>query len=124
MLNKIIIMGRMTRDPEIWQTNSGRTVATFSLACERDFKNKDGQKETDFIDCVCYGGSAEFVKSYFGKGSMTVACGRLQIRDWTDHDGNKRRQAEIVCDSVYFGETKRSGGFSELAPADDGELPF
>lgn len=135
MLNKIFIMGRMTRDPDIKQTNSGKTVALFALACERDFKNQSGEKETDFIDCVCYGQTAEFVKSYFSKGGMAVVVGRLQLRDWTDRDGNKRRQAEIVCENVYFGEAKRRDGMDQLAgrAADagiggyaepDGDLPW
>ena len=136
MLNKIFIMGRLTRDPELRHTQSGTAVASFSLAVDRDFKEQDGSRATDFIDCVAWRSSAEFVDKYFSKGRMAVVEGRLQIRDWTDKDGNKRRSAEIVADSVYFGDSKRDGGdtvqsepqsepqsgFSEVE--DDGDLPF
>lgn len=143
MLNKIFIMGRLTRDPELRRTNNGTAVASFALAVDRDYKNSDGTKETDFIDCVAWRNSAEFVSKYFAKGRMAVVEGRLQIRDWTDKDGNKRRSAEVVADSIYFGDSKRdgdSGGtyhssgrssgvnvsasdFTDLGD-DDGELPF
>ena len=130
MLNRIIVMGRMTRDPELRRTNSGTAVASFSLAVDRDFKSPSGEKETDFIDVVAWRNTAEFVSKYFSKGRMAVVEGRLQLRDWTDKDGNKRRSAEIVADSVYFGDSKRDGGetvepkggFSEIE--DDGDLPF
>ena len=132
MLNRIIVMGRMTRDPELRRTNSGTAVASFSLAVDRDFKSLSGEKETDFIDVVVWRNTAEFVSKYFSKGRMAVVEGRLQLRDWTDKDGNKRRTAEIVADSVYFGDSKRDGGdaaqsepqggFSEIK--DDGDLPF
>jgi single-strand DNA-binding protein len=132
MLNRIIVMGRMTRDPELRRTNSGTAVASFSLAVDRDFKSQSGEKETDFIDIVAWRNTAEFVSKYFSKGRMAVVEGRLQLRDWTDKEGNKRRTAEIVADSVYFGDSKRDGGdtvqsepqgdFSEIE--DDGDLPF
>lgn len=131
-LNHITIMGRLTRDPELRRTNSGIAVASFTVAVDRDFKSLSGEKETDFIDVVVWRNTAEFVSKYFSKGRMAVVEGRLQIRDWTDKDGNKRRSAEIVADSVYFGDSKRDGGdtvqsepqggFSEIE--DDGDLPF
>ncbi len=119
MLNHIVIMGRLTRDPEVRATGSGITVCNFSVAVDRDFTGKEGgEKETDFIDCVAWRKTAEFVTKYFTKGSMIVVSGRLQIRSWTDNDGNKRRTAEVVADSVYFGESKRSAGEdSNPAPA-------
>ena len=148
MLNRIILMGRLTRDPELRHTQSGTAVASFSLAVDRDFKSRDsGEKTTDFIDVVAWRNTAEFVSKYFAKGRMAVVEGRLQIRDWTDRDGGKRRSAEVVADNVYFGDSKRdgvSGGsfsrpaapapvdygipagadqFAELAD-DDGDLPF
>ena len=136
MLNRIIVMGRMTRDPELRRTNSGTAVASFTVAVDRDFKSQSGEKETDFIDVVAWRNTAEFASKYFTKGRMAVVEGRLQIRDWTDKDGNKRRSAEIVADSVYFGDSKRDGGdtvqsepqsepqsgFSEVE--DDGDRPF
>lgn len=109
MLNKIFIMGRLTRDPELRRTNNGTAVASFSLAVDRDYKNADGTKETDFIDVVAWRQSAEFVSKYFSKGRMAVVEGRLQMRDWTDKDGNKRRNAEVVVDNIYFGDSKRDG---------------
>ena len=109
MLNKIIIMGRLTRDPELRRTGSGTAVTSFSLAVDRDFKSQSGEKETDFIDVVAWRSTAEFVSKYFTKGRMAVVEGRLQIRDWTDKDGGKRRSAEIVADNVYFGDSKRDG---------------
>ena len=154
MLNKIFIMGRLTRDPELRHAQSGTAVANFTLAVDRDFKDKQtGEQATDFIDVVAWRQTAEFVSRYFSKGRMAVVEGRLQIRDWTDKDGNKRRSAEVVADSVYFGGNKRDGGsgrqesysggeggysapaggypgqpdpdseFSELT-TDDGNLPF
>ena len=148
MLNKIILMGRLTRDPELRRTVTGTAVTSFSLAVDRDFKSQSGEKETDFIDIVAWRSTAEFVSKYFTKGRMAVVEGRLQIRDWTDKDGGKRRSAEVVADNVYFGDSKRDGGDSSgysAAPAyknaapsnfnaggsdfaeigeDDGELPF
>ncbi len=110
MLNKIVIMGRLTRDPELRRTQSGTAVTSFSIACDRDFKSQSGEKETDFIDVVAWRGTAEFVSKYFSKGRMAVVEGRLQIRDWTDRDGGKRRSAEVVADNVYFGDSKRDSG--------------
>lgn len=108
MLNKIIIMGRLTRDPELRRTGSGTAVTSFSLACDRDFKSQSGDKETDFIEVVAWKNTAEFVSKYFSKGRMAVVEGRLQIRDWTDKAGNKRTTAEVVADNVYFADSKRS----------------
>jgi len=116
MLNHIVLMGRLTRDPELRRTGSGIAVASFSLAVDRDFggNRETGEKETDFIDIVAWRSTAEFVSKYFSKGRMAVVSGRLQIRPWTDKDGNKRRSAEVVADNVYFGDSKRDnqdGGF-------------
>ena len=110
MLNKIILMGRLTRDPELRRTQSGTAVTSFSLAVDRDFKSQSGEKETDFIDVVDWRNTAEFVSKYFTKGRMAVVEGRLQIRDWTDRDGGKRRSAEVIAENVYFGDSKREGG--------------
>ena len=108
MLNHITIMGRLTRDPELRRTGSGVAVASFTVAVDRDFGGRDGgEKETDFIDCVAWRQTGEFVSKYFTKGRMAVVSGRLQIRSWTDKDGNKRRTAEVVADNVYFGDSKR-----------------
>ena len=141
MLNHITIMGRMVRDPELRRTGSGVAVASFTLAVDRDFSGKDGgEKETDFIDCVAWRNTGEFVSKNFTKGRMAVASGRLQIRSWTDKDGNKRRTAEVVADNVYFGDSKRDGdnsattanyggyatpaqGFAPMTD-DDAQLPF
>lgn len=108
MLNHIVLMGRLTRDPELRRTGSGIAVASFSLAVDRDFSSREtGERETDFIDIVAWRGTAEFVSKYFSKGRMAVVSGRLQIRNWNDKDGNKRRSAEVVADNVYFGDSKR-----------------
>lgn len=108
MLNHIVLMGRLTRDPELRRTQSSIPVASFTIAVDRDFGSRDGgEKQTDFIDIVAWRSTAEFVSKYFTKGSMAVVSGRLQLRDWTDKDGNKRRSAEVVADNVYFGESKR-----------------
>ena len=107
MLNNIVIMGRLTKDPELRRTGSGTAVASFTLAVDRDFGAKDGEKETDFIDCVAWRQTGEFVSKYFTKGRMAVVSGRLQIRSYTDKDGIKRRNAEVVADNVYFGDSKR-----------------
>lgn len=124
MLNRITIMGRLVRDPELKYTASNTPVTSFTLAVDRDF----GEKKTDFIDCVAWKQTAEFVCNYFHKGSLAVASGRLQLRDWEDQNGNKRRNAEVVVDSIYFGESKRTDDskptFTELSNEDDGELPF
>ena len=108
MLNVAIIMGRLTRDPELRRTNSGKPVAGFTVAVDRDYAPEGQEKETDFIDCVAWNGTAEFVEKYFKKGSMIVVSGRLQLRNWTDKEGNKRRTAEILASTVYFGESKKS----------------
>ena len=151
MLNKIFIMGRLTRDPELRRTQSGTPVTSFSLAVDRDYKTQSGEKETDFIDVVAWRATAEFVAKYFTKGRMAIVEGRLQIRPWTDKEGNSRRSAEVVADNIYFGDSKRDsagdmGGYSApayTAPAggysapvgggssgfaeideEDGDLPF
>jgi len=138
MLNKIILMGRLTRDPELRRTGSGTAVASFTLAVDRDFKSQSGEKDTDFIDIVAWRATAEFVNKYFTKGRMAVVEGRLQLRDWTDKQGNKRRSAEVIADNVYFGDSKKdvpNSGTSAPVPVDahsdfaevsteDGELPF
>ena len=151
MLNHIVIMGRLTRDPELRRTGSGVAVASFTLAVDRDFSPKEGEKETDFIDCVAWRQTGEFVSKYFNKGRMAVVSGRLQIRGWTDKDGNKRRTAEVVADNVYFADSKKEassdnsastsggygGGYAPEYPAypapasdfamlddDDAQLPF
>ena len=141
MLNHITIMGRLTRDPELRRTGSGVAVASFTLAVDRDFSGKEsGEKETDFIDCVAWRGTGEFVAKHFTKGRMAVVSGRLQIRSWTDKDGNKRRSAEVVADNVYFADSKRNtedstastnyGGYATQAQDfaqlsdDDAQLPF
>ena len=144
MLNKIFIMGPLTRDPELRRTQSGTAVTTFTLAVDRDFKSQSGEKETDFIDVVAWRSTAEFAAKYFTKGRMAIVEGRLQIRPWTDKEGNSRRSAEVVADNVYFGDSKRDGatGGDYTAPAggyaapvnttssfseiddEDGDLPF
>ena len=154
MLNKIFLMGRLTRDPELRRTQSGTAVASFTLAVERDFKDKEtGERVADFIDVVAWRQTGEFVSRYFSKGRMAVVEGRLQARDWTDKEGNKRRAFEVMADSVYFGDSKKedsgnsygggyggqgggyggqAGGYAAARPApgefaamdDDGELPF
>lgn len=147
MLNKCFFQGRLTRDPELRHTQNGVAVAAFTLAVDRDLKDKTtGERATDFIDCVAWRGTAEFVCRFFSKGQMAVVVGPLQFRSWTDKEGNKRRTAEVLAESVYFGESKRgsdslntlandaapvsypapngsTGEFSELTE-DDGELPF
>ena len=108
MLNHITIMGRLTRDPELRRTGSGVAVASFTVAVDRDFGGRDGgEKETDFIDCVAWRQTGEFVSKYFTKGRMIMVSGRLQIRSWTDKDGNKRRTAEVVADNCYFGDSNK-----------------
>ena len=110
MLNHITIMGRLVRDPELRRTGSGVAVTSFTVAVDRDFgKTEAGERETDFIDCVAWRQTGEFVSKYFAKGRMAVVSGRLQIRNWTDKDGNKRRSAEVIADNVYFGDSKRDG---------------
>ena len=138
MLNRIIVMGRLTRDPELRRTNSGTAVTSVTLAVDRDFKEQDGSKKADFIDVVAWKGTAEMLAKYFTKGRMAVVEGRLQLRDWTDKEGNKRRTAEVVANTVYFGDSKRDDTQSSLASInpvpvstadfqevdDDGQLPF
>lgn len=110
MLNHITIMGRLVRDPELRRTGSGIAVTSFTVAVDRDFSSKEGgEKETDFIDCVAWRNTGEFVSKYFTRGRMIVVSGRLQIRNWTDKEGNKRRSAEVVADSCYFGDSKKDG---------------
>ena len=120
MLNHIVLMGRLTRDPELRRTGSGLAVVSFSLAVDRDFGNREtGDRETDFIDIVAWRNTAEFVSKYFTKGRMAVVSGRLQIRNWTDKEGNKRRSAEVVADNVYFGDSRRDSqdsGYSAEQP--------
>lgn len=150
MLNRIVIMGRLVRDPDLRRTQAGTAVAAFTLAVERDFKDAaTGERTADFIDCVAWRQTGEFVSRYFSKGRMAVAEGRLQLRDWVDRDGNKRRSAEVVVEQMYFGDSRSEGGqksgqpvpkeagyqeaysstgreadeFRELQD-DDGELPF
>ena len=154
MLNHITLMGRLVRDPELRYTQSQIPVVSFRIAVDRDFSGRDGsERQADFIDCVAWRQTAEFVSKYFQKGRMIVVSGRLQMRDWTDRDNNKRTSAEVVCDNVYFGDSRRDGGdtrgdsyspasyggydsprssapaapapsaFAELGD-DDGELPF
>lgn len=134
MLNKIVIIGRLTAEPELRHTANATPVASFTVAVERDFKGNDGQKQTDFINCVAWRGTAEFVSKYFSKGSMAVVSGRLQIRSYQDRDGNNRTFAEVLAENVYFGESRRSSdshdtsvaeqksGFVELD--DEEDLPF
>ena len=126
MLNHIIIMGRLTRDPELRRTGSGVAVASFTVAVDRDYTQQGQEKETDFIDCVAWRQTGEFVSKYFTKGRMIVVSGRLQIRSWNDKDGNKRRTAEVVADNCYFGDSKSDGsqgnhgGYSAPAPSSYG----
>ena len=122
MLNHITIMGRMTRDPELRRTGSGVAVASFTVAVDRDFGNSE-EKETDFIDCVAWRQTGEFVNKYFAKGSMIVVSGRLQIRSWTDKDGNKRRTAEVVADNVYFGGSKNQDTHTGFVPNESVPAP-
>ena len=119
MLNRIDIMGRLVRDPELRHTSSNIPVASFTLAVDRDRKNESGEKETDFIDVVVWRHTAEFVSKYFTKGSMAVVSGRLQMRKWQDKDGNNRTSAEVQADNVYFGEAKKDGGESAAPVAAD-----
>ena len=133
MLNQIVLMGRLVRDPEMRYTQSQTPVCSFRIAVDRDFAGRDGgERQTDFIDIVAWRQSAEFVTKYFTKGSMIIVSGRLQMRDWTDRDGNKRTSAEVQAERVWFGETRRSreengggnysgGGYrNQGAPSDGG----
>lgn len=133
MLNKVIIMGRFVRDPEMKTTPSGVPVVSFSLACERDVKNKQtGERETDFIDVTAWRSTAEFISKFFSKGRMAVVVGSIQTRSWMDREGNKRHSTEVLADSIYFGDSKKDGdnfdalcksGFVEVKDSDD-TLPF
>lgn len=144
MLNRIVLMGRLTRDPELRRTQSGTAVVSFSIACDRDYAAQGAERETDFIDIVAWRGTAEFVEKYFSKGRMIVVVGRLQKRNYTDKDGNKRSAVDIIAENVYFGDSKKDGETSDNASApstgyaaspsqnngyaeigeEDGELPF
>lgn len=131
MLNKVILHGRCGRDPEMRMTPNGKPVTTVTLAVDRDFTGKDGAKETDWIDVVAWNGTAKFLADHFSKGKMAIVAGRLQIRGWTDKDGNKRKTAEVVADNVYFGDTKKEDSGNHASsdlPADDlfddDEFPF
>lgn len=108
MLNNVIIQGRLCRDVDLRKMPSGKSAANVSIACDRDFVKDGGERETDFIDVVAFGGTADHMAKWFSKGSMIIVSGRLQIRNWTDKDNNKRRSAEVVADSVYFGDSKKS----------------
>lgn len=134
MLNHVSLMGRLAKDPELRRTQSGVAVTSLRIACARDYKPNDAERETDWLDVVCWRGTAEFAAKYFAKGRMIVVAGRLQSRDWTDKDGNKRTAVEVVADSVYFGDSKRED--SGVKPAgravdvkfddldDDDDCPF
>lgn len=117
MLNRIIIMGRLVRDPELRTTQSGVPVTSFTLAVDRNSKSQNGERDTDFIDAVAWRQTAEFACRYFGKGRMAVVEGKLQTRDWKDRDGNNRRTVEVIADSVYFGDSKRDSGQAYSTPA-------
>ena len=130
MLNHIVLMGRLCADPELRRTNSGTPVTSFTLAVDRDFKSQNGEKEADFVPVIAWRNTAEFVSKYFTKGRMAVVEGRLQMRNWTGKDGNKRTTAEVVAENVYFGDTKRDDSRSQEEPEyaeiqeEDGDLPF
>lgn len=136
MLNHVVIMGRLTKDPELRRTDSGIAVTSFTVAVDRDIANKDGERETDFIDCVAWRGAGEFVDRYFNKGQMIVVEGRLQVRSWKDKDGYKRRTTEIVADTIHFGEGKKDAPSEspaqnnppasdyEMLEGEDAKLPF
>ena len=131
MLNSVIIMGRLTRDPELRRTQSGTAVTSFTMAVDRDFKSQSGEKETDFIDVVAWRNTGEFAAKYLAKGRMAAVEGRIQVRDWQDKDGNRRKSVEVVADNVYFADSKRDSKpqesrddqeFDEIE--DDSHLPF
>lgn len=140
MLNKIIVMGRLGRDPKVRYTSTGKPVASFALAVDRDFKGPDGRRETDWLQIVAWDSKARFAQQYFHKGQQALVEGRLQLRDWTDRDGNKRRSAEVVVEQMYFGDSKRDEGSTRAGSCqppvteaddelpelgdDDGSLPF
>lgn len=131
MLNNVVIMGRLTRDPELRRTQGGTAVTSFTMAVDRDFKSQSGEKETDFIDVVAWRNTGEFAAKYLAKGRMAAVEGRIQVRDWQDKDGNRRKSVEVVADNVYFADSKRDikpqesrvdQEFDEIE--DDGDLPF
>ena len=134
MLNQVTIMGRLTRDPELRRTGGGVPVVSFTVAVDRDFVDKGGEREADFIDCVAWRKTGEFVNNHFSKGTVIVVSGRLEVRSWTDKDGTKRRNVEVNADNVYFGEAKRGGSFGpssnptvsfeEASSKGDADLPF
>lgn len=127
MLNNIVVMGRITKTPELRYTQSGNAVTSFTLACERDFKGENGERETDFIDVVAWRKTAEFVCSNFTKGRAMVASGRLQIREWKDNNGVNRRNSEIIAEAIYFADTKKTEEKTEnnFTPIEDeGDIPF
>lgn len=133
MLNHIVLMGRLTKDPELRYTPSNVAVASFTLACDRDFKNDSGDRETDFVEITAWRNTAEFAAKHFSKGRVAVVSGRLQIRNWTDKEGNKRRTAEVVAENIYFGDSKKDGAATSTVPSasypamddsDDETLPF
>ena len=138
MLNHITAAGRLTKDPELRRTQNGVAVASFTIACDRDIKDASGNKQTDFIDCVAWRNTAEFADKYFTRGRMVIVSGRLQMREWTDKNGNKRRNAEILAENVYFADSKRAVENTEKnetkeaaqtvdfdqVEIDDDELPF
>ena len=123
MLNHIVVMGRLTRDPELRKTPAGISVTSFSVAVDRDFAQQDGQKETDFIDVVAWRNTAEFAAKYFTKGRMAVVSGRLQIRNWEDKEGNKRRTAEILAENIYFGDSKKDDAANSTSAQSGGFTP-
>nr|DAL98286.1 MAG TPA: Single strand binding protein [Caudoviricetes sp.] len=133
MLNSVIIMGRLTRDPELRRTQGGTAVTSFTMAVDRDFKSQSGEKETDFIDVVAWRNTGEFAAKYLAKGRMAAVEGRIQVRDWQDKDGNRRKSVEVVADNVYFADSKRDSKPQESRTVDDqefdeieddGDLPF
>lgn len=135
MLNTCTIMGRFVRDPELRTTNSGKSVTSFTVACDRDFRGSDGERVADFIDCVAWNATAEFISRNFAKGKMAVVTGSLQFRDWTDKNGNKRKNAEIQVSNIYFADSKKdeytvpqypqqSNEFQEIEEEEPGNLPF
>lgn len=122
MLNNVVIMGRLTRDPELRRTQSGTAVTSFTMAVDRDFKSQSGEKETDFIDVVAWRNTGEFAAKYLAKGRMAAVEGRIQVRDWQDKDGNRRKSVEVVADNVYFADSKRDSKPQESRTVDDQEF--
>ena len=129
MLNTITMGGRICNELELKTTNTGTEVCSFTIACERDFKNQNGERQTDFVDVVTFGNTANFVSKYFSKGRMAIVNGRLQTRTWEDQNGNKRKAVEIIADNVYFGDSKTDNQNTNTASYGDvtdfqGDLPF